>query len=306
MNTKHWKLIQGFALAALLPLCAACSSEDDNLPLNEEKQPVQVSITRATMDGSGNWSWQNNDQVGLSINGTTQTLAYNNGSWTPAITGINLPATVEAWWPYRENVSVSSFTYTHNNQSTSITTPGWSHEYNPLITNGTVDQSTMELLAQSDWMTTGATTVAFSTANLTMQHRLCKVTVNIVEYSGWGSGNPAIDAVRFYTVDENEIDGIPTTFNFLEVIPLAENNQHTYTAIVSAYEYSNADYIYTSPLLRLKVNGNTDLFASYQTRLESGHAYTFNLTVKNPNATTRSASTSECELELVEVQDMNE
>ena len=69
---------------------------------------------------------------------------------------------------------------------------------------------------------------------------------------------------------------------------------------------SNADYIYTSPLLRLKVNGNTDLFASYQTRLESGHAYTFNLTVKNPNATTRSASTSECELELVEVQDMNE
>ena len=75
----------------------ACSSEDDNLPQNEDKQPVQVNITRATTDGSGNWSWQNNDQVGLSINGTTKTLTYNNGSWTPAITGINLPATVEAW-----------------------------------------------------------------------------------------------------------------------------------------------------------------------------------------------------------------
>ena len=43
MNTKHWKLIQGFALAALLPLCAACSSEDDGLPQNGDKQPVQVN-----------------------------------------------------------------------------------------------------------------------------------------------------------------------------------------------------------------------------------------------------------------------
>ena len=50
MNTKHWKLIQALALAALLPLFAACSSEDDGLLQSEEKQPVQVNITRATMN----------------------------------------------------------------------------------------------------------------------------------------------------------------------------------------------------------------------------------------------------------------
>ena len=31
MNTRHWKLIQALALAALLPLFAACSSEGDEL-----------------------------------------------------------------------------------------------------------------------------------------------------------------------------------------------------------------------------------------------------------------------------------
>ena len=57
MNTRHWNWIQGLALAALLPLFAACSSEDDGLLQSEEKQPVQVNITRAATDGN-DWSWQ--------------------------------------------------------------------------------------------------------------------------------------------------------------------------------------------------------------------------------------------------------
>ena len=66
MNTRHWKLIQALALAALLPLFAACSSEGDELLQGEEKQPVQVNITRAATDGN-DWSWQDNDQIGLNI-----------------------------------------------------------------------------------------------------------------------------------------------------------------------------------------------------------------------------------------------
>ena len=56
MNTRHWKLIQALALAALLPLFAACSSEGDELLQGEEKQPVQVNITvrlRTEMIGRG-------------------------------------------------------------------------------------------------------------------------------------------------------------------------------------------------------------------------------------------------------------
>ena len=66
MNTRHWNLIQGLALAALLPLFAACSSEGDDLLQSEEKQPVQVNITRAATDGN-DWSWQDNDQIKMSI-----------------------------------------------------------------------------------------------------------------------------------------------------------------------------------------------------------------------------------------------
>ena len=62
MNTKHWNWIQGFALAALLPLFAACSSEGDELLQSEEKQSVQVNITRAATDGN-DWAWQDNDQI---------------------------------------------------------------------------------------------------------------------------------------------------------------------------------------------------------------------------------------------------
>ena len=86
MKTRHWNLIQGLALAALLPLFAACSSEGDELLQGEEKQPVQVAIgTRATMDG-GEWTWENEDQIGLNVTShsatspTNYTLTYNGSA----------------------------------------------------------------------------------------------------------------------------------------------------------------------------------------------------------------------------------
>ena len=101
MNTRHWKLIQALALAALLPLFAACSSEGDELLQGEEKQPVQVNITRAATDGN-DWSWQDNDQIGLNITNygestpNSYTLTYNNNVWTsnPATIEATLPATI--------------------------------------------------------------------------------------------------------------------------------------------------------------------------------------------------------------------
>ena len=88
MNTKHWNLIQGLALTALLPFFAACSSEGDELLQGEEKQPVQVNITRAATDGN-DWAWQDNDQIKMSItphNGTATeyTLTYGSNTWNPS------------------------------------------------------------------------------------------------------------------------------------------------------------------------------------------------------------------------------
>ena len=69
MTTRHYSLIKGFALATLMPLFAACSSEDDNPVQGGEPQEVQVSIgTRATADGD-TWTWENNDVIGLKVTG---------------------------------------------------------------------------------------------------------------------------------------------------------------------------------------------------------------------------------------------
>ena len=94
MNTRHWNLIQGLALAALLPLFAACSSEGDDLLQSEEKQPVQVNITRAATDGN-DWSWQDNDQIKMSITSyggiaTEYILSKSKKKLFPYLTGIKI------------------------------------------------------------------------------------------------------------------------------------------------------------------------------------------------------------------------
>lgn len=292
MTTRHWKLIQGFALAALLPLCAACSSEDDGLPQDGDKQPVQVNITRATMDGSGNWSWSNGDQVGLSINGTTKTMTYNNGSWTPAITGINLPATAEAWWP--STASTSEFSFQHDSNSEYIFIDGL-----PFTLDGTVDQSSTEKLAQNDWMTSGQITIGSLSADLTLRHRLAKVTVTI-------TSSETVNEVKFLSYTLNRIDYNYTSIPYVGITPYATGN-NIYTAIVSPYYYNQGN----TPFMWVTVGADTAKKIVYLPRnlgtmgsLSPGMAYTFNLTVNN--AATRSTGTSECMLELVEVEDMNE
>ena len=298
MNTKHWNLIQGFALTALLPLFAACSSEGDELLQGEEKQPVQVNITRAATDGN-DWSWQDNDQIKMSItphNGTATEyiLTYQNGNWSnTALDEMVLPATAEAWWP--STASASEFSFQHDNQVEAIY-----HTDIPTWLDGTVDQSSMSKLAQNDWMTSGQITIGNPSIDLTLQHRLAKVTVTI-------TSSETINEVRFFSYTPNTPTSVSSgNSSYLAVIPLVTNN--TYTAIVSAFYYNN-DIGYL-PFMRVKVGENNAEKWVYlprtlgiQGNLSAGNAYTFNLTVNNTS--TRSTDTQECELELVDVEDMN-
>ena len=301
MNTKHWNWIPGLALAALLPLFAACSSEGDDLLQSEEKQPVQVNITRAATDGN-DWSWQDNDQIKMSITpygGTTTeyTLTYQNGNWSnTAFDEMVLPATVQAWYP--SSAGYESFNFSHDGNSYVVESPGWDG-YTKMQIDGTVNQSSEAEIAKSDWMT-AEQTLRESTLNLTLQHKLCKVTVIISNYDDY-----PIESVRFYTSYTNNSTGAYTgDLRILEVNPLTDATAHKYTAIISAWTYDDVKAI-RPPLMKLKVNGK-DLFAKHTEPLLSGNAYTFNLTVNNPDVTTtRSADASECELELVKVEDMN-
>ena len=192
MNTRHWNWIQSFALVALLPLFAACSSEGDELLQSEEKQPVQVNITRAATDGN-DWSWQDNDQIGLNIT--------NYGESTP-----NLPATIQAWWPVREGVSAEKFNY----DSDKI-------EYYEVVTglgiSERIDLSDETKYRQCDWMTIdeNANQAASSSPNITLKHRLCKVTIEFI-FNGWDA-NPTIQEIKFFAKKSNNISGMGTEEN---------------------------------------------------------------------------------------------
>ena len=253
---------------------------------------MQVNITRATMNDGNDWSWQNNDQVGLSINGTTRNLTYNTGSWAPAITGINLPATAEAWWP--STASTSEFSFQHDSNSEYIFIDGL-----PFTLDGTVDQSSTEKLAQNDWMTSGQITIGSLSADLTLRHRLAKVTVTI-------TSSETVNEVKFLSYTLNRIDYNYTSIPYVGITPYATGN-NIYTAIVSPYYYNQGN----TPFMWVTVGADTAKKIVYLPRnlgtmgsLSPGMAYTFNLTVNN--AATRSTGTSECMLELVEVEDMNE
>ena len=278
MTTRHYSLIKGFALATLMPLFAACSSEDDATVQGGEAQPVQIDITRATTDGN-DWTWENGDQLKLYVTSygsdapTEETLAYNGSTWSTFI--VTLPATVEACYP--ATATLTSFTIP-TNQSAGI--------------------------AGADYMTTASSQqLNGNDLSLALVHRLCKVAVTISGYEDYSS-TPVVESEVFYsylTVNYNN-DAWTGTGELTSVTPFktesSADGHHTYQAIVApASSYS--------PFMTLKVNGK-DRTVNCNQALVSGNAYTFNLTVRNSDATTRSADTSDYELELVEVRDLNE
>ena len=278
--TRNRTLIKGFALAALMPLFAACSSEDDAIVQGGEAQPVQIDITRATTDGN-NWTWENGDQLKLYVTSygsdapTEETLIYGGSTWSTF--NATLPATVEACYP--ATATLTSFT---------------------------IPENQVAGIAAADYMTTASSQQLNGTnLSLTLEHRLCKVTVTISGYEDYTAAIPTVSDERiksYPTVSYNNGNWTGTGTAVTDIIPLktASNmdGHHTYQAIVApASSYS--------PFMTLMVNGK-DRTVNCNQALVSGNAYTFNLTVRNPDAATRSAGTSDYELELVEVRDLNE
>ena len=281
--TRNKTLIKSFALATLLPLFAACSSEEDSPVPSGEPQEVQVSIsTRATTDGN-NWTWENGDQLKLYVTSygsdapTEETLTYNGSTSTWNRFYVTLPATVEACYP--ATATLTSFTIPENQGAGVVA---------------------------ADYMTTASSQQLNGTnLSLTLEHRLCKVTVTIDDYEDYTAAIPTVSDERiksYPTVSYNNGNWTGTGTAVTDIIPLktASNmdGYHTYQAIVAPA----SSYF---PFMTLKVNGK-DRTVNCNQALVSGNAYTFNLTVRNPDATTRSAGTSDYELELVEVRDLNE
>ena len=270
-------LIKALWLAAFVPLFAACSSEEDSLVPSGEPQEVQVSIdTRATTDGD-TWTWENNDVIGLNVtgyNGTSLTYNAQTRSWTrsePII--VTLPGTITAWYPGGIGTSANSFTIPEN-------------------------QTTSGNLCKADFMTYSGDLIS-TTPSVTLEHRLSKVIVTISDWTDYGETMPEVKDFFIQTKESITVNGSTVTGdgNTIDIFPLQDEAAHSYTAIVAP----NAGFNIT-----LVVAGK-DKTASYTGSLASGNAYSFNLTLKDTNALdTRSAGTSDCELELVEVRNINE
>lgn len=277
--TRNKTLIKGFALATLLPLFAACSSEEDSPVPSGEPQEVQVSIgARVTIDG-GEWIWQSGDVTGLQVTGydnttSSYTLSYTGSAWygNSGISAI-LPGTITVWYPGGDGTSATSFTIP-------------------------VNQTTDEYLCKADFMTYSGDLIS-TTPSVTLEHRLSKVIVTITDWSDYGSTMPTVTDFHIQTKESITVNGSTVTGdgNTIDIFPLQDEAAHSYTAIVAP----NAGFNIT-----LVVAGK-DKTASYTGSLASGKAYSFNLTLKDTNALdTRSAGISDYELELVEVRDLNE
>jgi hypothetical protein len=253
MTTRHYRWIKGFALAALVPLFAACSSEDDSPVQGGEPQEVQVSIsTRATADGD-TWTWQNGDEVGLQVTGydnstSTYTLSYTGSAWyvNRNISTI-LPGTITAWYPGGDGTSATSFTI-----------PG--------------NQITNEYLCKADFMTYSGDLIN-TTPSVALEHRLSKVIVTITDWSDYGSTMPTVTNFRIQTkesisVSDNTVTGGGNT---IDISPLQDEAAHSYTAIVAP----GAGFTIT-----LTVDSRRKT-VTYPGTLESGNAYSFSLTLKD-------------------------
>ncbi|OUO55772.1 hypothetical protein B5F77_00770 [Parabacteroides sp. An277] len=262
-----------------MPLFAACNSEEDATVPGGEPQEVQVSIsTRATADGD-EWIWQSGDVTGLQVTGydnttSSYTLSYTGSAWygNRGISTI-LPGTTTVWYPGGDGTSATSFTIP-------------------------VNQTTNVNLCKADFMTYSGDLIS-TTPSVTLEHRLSKVIVTITDWSDYGSAMPTVTDFHIQTKESITVNGSTVTGdgNTIDIFPLQDEAAHSYTAIVAP----NAGFNIT-----LVVAGK-DKTASYTGSLASGNAYSFNLTLKDTNALdTRSAGTSDCELELVEVKDMNE
>ena len=261
MTTRHYRWIKGFALAALVPLFAACSSEEDSLVQGGGAQPVQIDITRATTDGN-DWTWQDGDQLKLYVTSygsdapTEETLTYNGSTSTWSRFNVTLPATVEACYP--ATATLTSFTIP-TNQSAGI--------------------------AEADYMTTASSQQLNGTnLSLALVHRLCKVAVTITSWSDYGNTMPAISDFKItsYPNVTRSDDTVTGTGNTTDVIAYEESS-NTYTAIIAP-----SDNGFT---LKLKVNG-MDMTATSNQMLTSGNAYSFDLTVTDKELTLTPASTN--------------
>ena len=292
------KIAKYIPAAALALVLAGCQSEDDFISSDYANDPMAVHIragiealqTRVNTAGAGD-TWETGDLISVANTSTGAVTGkdkavykYNGSTWEPEGADYMVWAddvnTFEAYYPVVEGKTDSY---------TQFELPADQSSSNPTETN---------YIGRADYMTAAASQSKSDALNLTFKHHLTKVTVKISGYGNqYATQKPVFQAPTFTvpttttTVDGKTLTvaGNGTTVTGLFSEDTSAEAKHSFTAVLLPDKYAADD-----TFVQLNIQGGTSLTVKANeqltTGLESGKAYTFNVTVGKNGATINSVT----------------
>lgn len=293
------KIAKYIPAAALALVLAGCQSEDDFMSSDYANDPMAVHIragiealqTRVNTAGTGD-TWETGDLISVAntskgaVTGKDKAVyKYNGSTWVPEGTDYivwsdDVENTFEAYYPVVEG-KTDSYTQFELPTNQSSNTPGAAN-----------------YIGRADYMTAAAEQSKSDALNLTFKHHLTKVTVKISGYGNqYATQKPVFQAPTFTlpttttTVDGKTLtvanSGTTVTGLFSE--DTSAEAKHSFTAVLLPGKYAADD-----TFVQLNIQGGTPLIVKANeqltTGLESGKAYTFNVTVGKNGATINSVT----------------
>ena len=293
------KIAKYIPAAALALVLAGCQSEDDFISSDYANDPMAVHIragiealqTRVNTTETGD-AWENGDLISVAntskgaVTGKDKAVyKYNGGTWGPEGADYMVWAddvnTFEAYYPVVEGKtdSYTQFELPADQSSSNLTETNY--------------------IGRADYMTAAASQRKSDALNLTFKHHLTKVTVKISGYGDqYATQKPVFQAPTF-TVPTTKtpvsgktltVANSGTTVTGLFSEDTSAEAKHSFTAVLLPGKYAADD-----TFVQLNIQGGTSLTvkANVQqltTGLESGKAYTFNVTVGKNGSTINSVT----------------
>ena len=255
------KTLRYIALAALTLSFAACEQEDINPAVQGDPDAVKINATIGNMQtrvaysgDNGVTNFVNGDAIKVvnlmrtSKNEATYTTT-DGTNWTTTdamVWNSSSKNIFQAWYPVAEYSSYDTFTIP-------------------------TDQSDATKLASADWMTASTGEIdkpGNGVLDLSFQHRLAKVTVNLTFSSQYPEGYQHVSDFTFYTNEETQ----------QAITPLA-NSETSYTAILRPGEYADESYFIYLMMDGIEEHDVLGKTTTAAINLEAGKHYTFTLKV---------------------------
>lgn len=292
------KIAKYIPAAALALVLAGCQSEDDFISSDYANDPMAVHIragiealqTRVNTAGTGD-AWETGDLISVANTSTGAVTGkdkavykYNGSTWMPEgtdyIVWTDDVNTFEAYYPVVEGKTDS-------------------YERFELPTDqNSSDPDDDNYIGRADYMTAAASQSKSDALNLTFKHHLTKVTVKISGYGDqYETVKPVFQAPTFTVpTTKTTVDGKTltvansgTTVTGLFSEDTSAEAKHSFTAVLLPGKYAADD-----TFVQLNIQGGTPLIVKANeqltTGLESGKAYTFNVTVGKNGATINSVT----------------